>query len=51
MHSTITDWQRTGFSVKNVELGGERPLDLLDTRLGFERVSDVLARLAFGISV
>jgi putative toxin-antitoxin system antitoxin component (TIGR02293 family) len=41
------DW----FQRRNVELGGERPLDLLDTRPGFERVSDVLARLVFGISV
>lgn len=41
------DW----FQRENVELGGERPLDMLDTRLEFERVSDVLARLAFGISV
>ncbi|MFM0278641.1 DUF2384 domain-containing protein [Paraburkholderia sediminicola] len=41
------DW----FQRRNVELGGERPLDLLDTRPGFERVSDVLARVVFGISV
>ena len=41
------DW----FQRENVELGGGRPLDMLDTRSGFERVSDVLARLAFGICV
>ena len=41
----------TWFLRTNVELGGPRPLDVLHTRLGFERVRDLLSRLEFGIAV
>ncbi len=41
----------TWFLRTNVELGGTRPLDILHTRLGFERVCDLLSRLEFGITV
>jgi putative toxin-antitoxin system antitoxin component (TIGR02293 family) len=35
----------------NVELGGERPLDTLDTQTGFDRVRDLLIRLEHGVTV
>jgi putative toxin-antitoxin system antitoxin component (TIGR02293 family) len=35
----------------NVELGGERPLDTLDTQTGFDRVRDILVRLEHGVTV
>ena len=34
---------------ENVALHGERPLDLLDTGIGFEDVMDVLHRIEFGV--
>ena len=33
----------------NTALNGERPIDLLDTRIGFEDVMDVLRRIEFGV--
>ena len=35
----------------NIELGGECPLNMLDTQKGFDRVSDLLLRLEHGIDV
>lgn len=35
----------------SVELRGERPLDMLDTQTGFDRVRDVLVRLEHGVGV
>ncbi|MFM0515261.1 type II RES/Xre toxin-antitoxin system antitoxin [Paraburkholderia sp. RL17-373-BIF-A] len=35
----------------NVELGGERPLDTLDTQTGIDRVRDILVRLEHGVTV
>lgn len=34
---------------KNAALHGERPIDLLDTGIGFEDVIDVLRRIEFGV--
>jgi len=34
---------------KNRALHGERPIDLLDTAIGFEDVLDVLRRIDFGV--
>ncbi len=39
------DWLNT----PNRALGGERPLDLLDTDLGARMVEDVLGRIAYGV--
>ncbi len=39
------EWLRT----PNRALGGERPLDLLDTDLGARSVEDVLGRIAYGV--
>jgi putative toxin-antitoxin system antitoxin component (TIGR02293 family) len=33
----------------NRALGGDRPLDLLDTDLGARMVEDILGRIAYGI--
>ena len=33
----------------NRALGGDRPLDLLDTDLGSRRVEDILGRIAYGV--
>jgi putative toxin-antitoxin system antitoxin component (TIGR02293 family) len=33
----------------NTALNGERPIDLLDTGIGFENVMDVLRRVEFGV--
>ena len=35
----------------NVELLGEKPLDMLDTQSGYDRVRDLLLRLEHGIAV
>lgn len=35
----------------NLELGSNRPLNMLDTKKGFDRVRDLLLRLEFGIDV
>jgi putative toxin-antitoxin system antitoxin component (TIGR02293 family) len=35
----------------HVELGGERPLDMLDTQAGYDRVRDLLMRIEYGIGV
>lgn len=35
----------------NVELGGERPLDMMDTQSAFDRVRDILLRLEHGLTV
>lgn len=35
----------------SVELGGERPLDMLDTQAGYDRVRDILVRLEHGVGV
>lgn len=35
----------------NIQLGGECPLNMLDTQKGFDRVSDLLLRLEYGIDV
>jgi putative toxin-antitoxin system antitoxin component (TIGR02293 family) len=34
---------------ENTALNGERPIDLLDTGIGFEDVMDVLRRIEFGV--
>jgi putative toxin-antitoxin system antitoxin component (TIGR02293 family) len=39
------EWLRT----PNRALGGERPLDLLDTDVGAREVEDVLGRIAYGV--
>ena len=39
------EWLRT----PNRALGGERPLDLLDTDLGARAVEDILGRIAYGV--
>ena len=38
-------WLRT----PNRALGGERPLDQLDTDLGSRAVEDILGRIAYGV--
>jgi putative toxin-antitoxin system antitoxin component (TIGR02293 family) len=40
-------WVRTA----HAELGGERPLDVLDTQAGYDRVQDLLLRLEYGVGV
>ena len=35
----------------NVQLRGERPLDMLDTQTGFDRVRDILVRLEHGVTL
>jgi putative toxin-antitoxin system antitoxin component (TIGR02293 family) len=40
-----TEWLRT----PNRALGGERPLDQLDTDTGARMVEDVLGRIAYGV--
>jgi len=35
----------------NVQLRDERPLDMLDTQTGFDRVRDILMRLEYGVTV
>ena len=40
---------RTWLSRPNVALGGERPLDLLDTDLGASEVESVLHRIEYGV--
>ena len=35
----------------NVQLSDERPLDMLDTQTGFDRVRDILVRLEHGVTV
>ena len=42
---TAIEWLRT----PNRALGGERPLDHLDTDLGARMVEDVLGRIAYGV--
>jgi putative toxin-antitoxin system antitoxin component (TIGR02293 family) len=39
------EWLRT----PNRALGGERPLDLLDTDVGAREVEDILGRIAYGV--
>jgi putative toxin-antitoxin system antitoxin component (TIGR02293 family) len=39
------EWLRT----PNRALGGEKPLDLLDTDLGAQMVEDILGRIAYGV--
>jgi putative toxin-antitoxin system antitoxin component (TIGR02293 family) len=39
------EWLRT----PNRALGGERPLDQLDTDVGAQMVDDVLGRIAYGV--
>lgn len=43
------DKARTWLLAKNTALHGERPIDLLDTGIGFEDVMDVLRRIEFGV--
>jgi len=43
--SKAVDWLRT----PNRALGGERPLDQLDTDLGARTVEDILGRIAYGV--
>ena len=40
-----TEWLRT----PNRALGGERPLDQIDTDIGAREVEDVLGRIAYGV--
>src|SRR5437879_5987868 len=40
-----TEWLRT----PNRALGGERPLDQLDTDMGARMVEDILGRIAYGV--
>ncbi len=40
---------RTWLTQPNRALNGERPIDLLDTGIGFEDVMDVLRRIEFGV--
>lgn len=42
---TAVEWLRT----PNRALGGEQPLDQLDTDLGAREVEDVLGRIAYGV--
>ncbi len=42
---TAVEWLRT----PNRALGGEKPLDQLDTDLGAREVEDVLGRIAYGV--
>ena len=35
----------------HAELGGERPLDMLDTQAGYDRVRDLLLRLEYGVGL
>jgi putative toxin-antitoxin system antitoxin component (TIGR02293 family) len=35
----------------NVQLRDERPLDMLDTQTGYDRVRDILLRLEYGVTV
>lgn len=35
----------------NALLGGERPLDMLDTQAGYDRVRDILMRFEYGVGV
>ena len=35
----------------SVQLRNERPLDMLDTQTGFDRVRDILMRLEYGVTV
>jgi putative toxin-antitoxin system antitoxin component (TIGR02293 family) len=39
------EWLRT----PNRALGGEKPLDHLDTDVGARRVEDILGRIAYGV--
>ncbi|MDR9847241.1 type II RES/Xre toxin-antitoxin system antitoxin [Herbaspirillum huttiense] len=39
-------WMRRG----NAALGGLTPLEVLDTQPGYDRVRDILARIAFGVA-
>ncbi|MCC6589548.1 MAG: DUF2384 domain-containing protein [Bryobacterales bacterium] len=43
--TNATEWLRT----PNRALGGERPIDLLDTDTGARMVEDVLGRIAYGV--
>lgn len=36
---------------EHAELAGERPLDVLDTQAGYDRVQDLLLRLEYGVGV
>lgn len=40
---------RSWMLASNVALNGERPIDLLDTGIGFQDVLDVLHRIEFGV--
>lgn len=42
---TAIEWLKT----PNRALGGEKPLDLLDTDMGARMVEDVLGRIAYGV--
>src|SRR5439155_25956566 len=42
---TAIEWLRT----PNRALGGERPLDRLDTDVGAREVEDILGRIAYGV--
>ncbi len=35
----------------HIELRGERPIDMLDTQSGYDRVRDILMRIEYGIAV
>jgi putative toxin-antitoxin system antitoxin component (TIGR02293 family) len=43
------DKARQWLLTENAALNGERPIDLLDTGIGFEDVMDVLRRIEFGV--
>jgi len=43
------DKAREWLLTENTALHGERPIDLLDTGIGFEDVMDVLRRIEFGV--
>jgi len=43
------DNARTWLHTSNVALNDQRPVDLLDTGIGYEQVMDVLRRLEFGV--
>lgn len=43
------DKAREWLLTENTALNGERPIDLLDTGIGFEDVMDVLRRIEFGV--
>jgi putative toxin-antitoxin system antitoxin component (TIGR02293 family) len=43
------DKARQWLQAENRALGGSKPIDLLDTGIGFQQVMDVLSRIEFGV--